>query len=369
MDQISAAENLVIEMLPNRWRLLSGNGETGQQLLAEAIPGALSYTSSFGTTRRLPTSGSLASHYMDRVVLGWSYEDESWHLGLLLGQELTSMRGSRWCELVSWPDPDTTVFADLARESAETLAKTLSLPFYLVPPETAPTPEPAPLPAPPFQFGIWVMERIPDSNNLVITRDPGWVAARYTRAAWYLLWMVIYLVISLATLFSDLALPNAGTLLPNPQLLPYMGLATAVLLLGLVIYQFYLARTQPDTVVIDTEAKRISAWRGDRLRWEFISHDIQSVYVTEVIKKKDEHVTSYHGELNLHLGGGEFFFVLQQHQQEDNLNARRPEFERPQDDEVLPLTTDLVNTDLQAAGLTIASVLGNLPCWHDVRVK
>ena len=53
----------------------------------------IKYLPVFAHKRRLPDTGRLPLDSIQRVVLGWSHEDESWHLGLLLGPELAEARG------------------------------------------------------------------------------------------------------------------------------------------------------------------------------------------------------------------------------------------------------------------------------------
>lgn len=369
MTRISAAENTIIEFENDYWRLLSSNGDQSQRVLVDAAIGhSLRYDEQFGSTRRLPKSGFLPIQHIQQVVIGWSNEDESWHLGLLLGPELAAARGSRWCELAYWPDPDTDVFADHATEAGEHLARTLNLPFYSVPVQITPPPPPPPLPELPLKVGMWSTHQT-DRGIIELKRDKSWSRAVYGRILWYAFWMVIYIILSIATLTSDLALPNAGTLLPNPQILPYLGLATAGLLLGLIIYHFIRLWTYPDTILIDPIRHDISAWVGDRERWRVDSAQVQSVYASEVMKRREKKPITYHGELNVLLASGTFHFVLEQGEQADNTNARYPHWQRPDKEEVTPLTIENANTDLQIMALHIAKALGDIPCWYDYRIR
>ena len=121
MDRISAAGNLTIEVKPESWRLIV-NGNSQERVLVEVSPGEpIRYIPTFAAKRRLPDTGKLPIENIQRVVLGWSNEDESWHLGLLLTPELASARGSRWCEIARWPDPDVNVFSDIAHTLADQL--------------------------------------------------------------------------------------------------------------------------------------------------------------------------------------------------------------------------------------------------------
>lgn len=376
MSQIAAAENTMINMLPGRWQIVM-NSIDEPQILLEATPeDSLRYVPSFGTTRRLPTNGKLRHEDIHQVILGWSQEEQAWHLGLILSSELTATRGSRWCELARWPDPDQDVFLDHATEAGKSLAAILNKPFHVVEP-MAPeeiAPEPVPLPALPLEFGVWSISHSDSQGNhsgdrLMIVRSPAWLRNRYTRIFWYVVWTLTYVILSVATLTSEIALPNAGTLLPDPRLLPYLGLVTAGVLIIMIFRRIYEIRTQPDTFIIDPQARDISAWHGDQEKWRIRGDDVQSVYITEVVKRNSKDPAVEHGEINLHLGGGKFKFVLHLEDSESHPNSRLEEKPKRARDVVLPLTAETVDTDLQAAGLHIASLLGELPCWYDVRVK
>ena len=130
MSEISAADNILIEIEPNRWQLFS-NMETGKALILDAVGGApLSFEPTFAKARRLPVDGRLPLNAVQRVVLGWSHKDESWHLGLVLEGTLAEQRGSRWCELARWPDPDQNVFIDLATEAGQALGELIDRSFH-----------------------------------------------------------------------------------------------------------------------------------------------------------------------------------------------------------------------------------------------
>lgn len=374
MSQIAAAENIVIRMLPERWQLIVNSSEKPRVLLEAKPAEDLRYTVDFGSTRRLPTHGRLQFPDIYQVIVGWSQEAQSWHLGLILSRELTATRGSRWCELARWPDPDQTVFIDTATEAGTTLASILGKPFYRVDPQPIAKPKPIPLPAFPLKFGVWTMGHADASGQLVedklfLVRSEEWLRNRYWRIFWYCVWTVAYLVLSIATITSEIALPNAGTLLPDPRLLPYLGLLTAGVLIFMIGRKLYEIYTLPDMFVVDTAQDQISAWRGDKSLWSMNGLDVQSVYVTEVVKRNANSTAIEHGELNLHLGSGNFHFVIQLEDGEAEPNTRLKEPVQRSEDEVVPLMRDNVNTDLQAAALHIANALGDIPAWYDVRVK
>ncbi len=134
MSRISAAQNLTIEIEDNRWRLLT-NGDGPERVLVEAAPGEpLRYIPLFASKRHLPDIGVLPIERVQRVVLGWSGSDGAWHLGLMLDPDLAEMRGSRWCEMAHWIDPDRSLYGRQATEAGESLAESIAKPFNLIPP-------------------------------------------------------------------------------------------------------------------------------------------------------------------------------------------------------------------------------------------
>ncbi len=360
MDRISAGGNLTIEHNIDHWRLLStSNGQ--EPLLFEAETGKpISYIEIFGTKRRLPKGGKLSLDDVQRIVLGWSYEDGSWHLGLLVEPELAEQRGSRWCELARWPDPDTTVFNDVAAEAGRALARTLQRPFNLIEPDrtealaAAPSyAPPAPLRALPLQFDQWTLTR---QSALQFVRSPQWTRQRVLRLAWYALLVVAYFVLSIVTLTQVIALPK-------PEFLPYLGIVVGVFLIGMMLYTLFELINRPSRVVVDNNG--VEGKRGNNAAWQVPKESIDAVYVSEVVNRKGKKRVVYHGEINLHLKDGSFRSVLEQPHtvEEENVPAA------PISDEtVIPLTLYNAQSDLQMAGLHVAQTLG-IECQYDQRIK
>jgi len=371
MNRISAAENLIIEHDANSWRLLLLYRETGDEKgLLEARPGRpLRYARNFAGTRRLPANGTLPLDYIWQVVLGWSHDDDAWHLGLLLATDLADARGSRWCELAYWPDPDPTVFGEMARDAAQQLAGILQAPFNLVPPRTGVQrgPEAPPLPPLPLEVGMWQLEREAD-GLLQLRRGGQWMRSQARRLIWYAFWTVAFLVLSIATLTSDLALPNSGTLLPDPSILPYLGLGVAALLAVQTVWTLYQILTEPNRIVIDGGQHAVTAMRGNSQRWYKNGADMDSIYVTQVVHRRAENNTIYYAEINLHLNGGDFQPMVNQDRKEEITHETAPA-EGIITEDVIPLTRFEVTSDVQAAGLTIAEELGDIPCWYDRRTR
>lgn len=383
MTQIAAAGNAIIDFDQTTWQLNRADGQT----IMKASPDGLHYGERFARSRRLPEEGHLPRALVVQVVAGWQARDESWHLGVIIGPPLSEQRGSRWCELAHWPDPDQSVFDALIREAGQSLGDVLRVPFVLVPPRrSVPITEPTPPPPTvellplPIKAGLWRMERVTtadesakgtpvEPDQLVLTRSGVWLRQHVFRALWYVFWMAIYLVLSIATLTSEIALPNAGTLLPNPQVLPYVGLGTAVLLAILVLWNLYRGLSGVNTIIVDPVRRSLSGWRGGRQRWYLTAGDIHALYVSELVKRRQDDPNIEHGEINVHLGEKQFRFVLQQSAPESNDRAPIP-MEKPprKKDALLPLRREMAFSHLQTIGLYMAEAL-DVPCWYDMRVK
>lgn len=368
MNQLSAADNHTIFIRDDRWRLLAH-----ERPIAEASADGLRYGGKFAQTRRLLQDGLLPTTQLLQVVLGWQQTDEAWHLGIVVNPELAATRGSRWIELVHWPDPDIYVFEETGKQAGQALAKVLGIGFYAIPPQR-PIAEAAPrrsLPQPPFAFDMWRFDHAEDDKRrYVIERLARWRLRRYWRVSWYAMWAVVYFTLSIATLTSDIALPNAGTLLPNPQLLPYLGIATGFLLIILIIWQLLQIARQPNRFEVDTNTRTISAYVGERKKWDVPAVAVQSVYISEILRKREQGPATEYGEINLHLGGGKFQFVLKQEERVEDSSIPQPE-EMPERDQeqLIELNSDNVFTDMQATALYIAEGLGGLPVWYDMRMK
>jgi hypothetical protein len=359
MSRISAASNLTIEMQADRWRLLV-NGNADETVLVEAISGQpLRYLPRFGNQRRLPDSGSLPVTYIQRVVLGWSTEDEAWHLGLVLEPSLAQARGSRWCEIAHWPDPETSVFADIAAQAGQTLARTITRPFNLIPPRSTPViAPPPPLPELPLQFDTWTFERS-DQDQLQFRRVSGWARGRLIRILWYTLWIAVYVVLSVTTLQGTIALPS-------PEFLPFLGIAAALILVGMSGHILYQLLASPNRMVVSSSG--VAGMKGDSERWQVNPTQVRSVYVTQVVNKKGKKRSVQHGELNLLLQDGTFQHLFDQGQTVSSNHSDDGAANVMVAEALTPLRQADVYTDLQAAGMYIAQSL-NVPCIYDRRVK
>ena len=359
MDRISAAGNLTIEHDINHWRLVSSSNGQERTLLDTESGKPISYMDIFGSKRRLPKGGKLALDDIQRIVLGWSNGDESWHLGILVEPELAEQRGSRWCELARWPDPETTVFNDVAAEAGRALARVVQRPFNLIEPDrsasaTAPqttSAPPPPLRSLPLEFDQWTLTR---QSALQFVRDGQWARQRVIRVLWYALLVIAYFVLSIITLTKVIALPK-------PEFLPYLGLVVGVFLVGMMLYTFSELLNRPSRIVVDNNG--VEGRRGERTAWQIDRGQIDSVYVSEIVNRKGKKRVIYHGEINIHLKDGSFRSILEQpHSVEEDYPPTQSE------EGVVPLTLYNAQTDLQMAGLHVAQTLG-ITCQYDQRLK
>lgn len=373
---------MIVEVQPQSWRLLVNGGDV-ERVLVEAVPGEpLRYVSSFGARRHLPESGVLASEDIQRIVLGWSEKDAAWHLGLVLRGDLASERGSRWCGLVHWHDPFRNQFQDAAAHAGQTLADQIARPFTLIPPkpldgddlltaqpdmlslaslqpESAPEPILIPQPNLPLTFDLWTLRQL-DPARLELALSPSWGRGKLLRVAWNILWLGVFVILTVTTLTSGIALPR-------PELLVYLGFVSIAILVVVIFYNLYQTATYPNRIVIEPAGVR---WlRGQRVLRTIPIDQIAGVYVSHIVskvgKRADADRTVRYGEMNLYLRSGKFQSLLIQHQTDDRI----PTSDDALDEEfVVPLTPYNARTRLQSAGLHVADVL-RVPGEYDKRLK
>jgi hypothetical protein len=385
MERISAASNVVIEVQPESWRLLV-NGSGTERVLVEAQRGApLRYGASFGSRRRLPLDGVLPREIIQRVVLGWSENDNAWHLGLVLKGELVAERGSRWCGLAHWHDPLANQYRDIATEAGKTLANHIDCPFTIIPPHgeattpevddyspevitstrisvssLEPSPELIAQPDLPLKFDLWTLRSSAEGLELVLS--PSWGRSKLMRVGWNIVWLAVFIILTVTTLSSGIALPR-------PELLVWLGFASIILLVLTILYNLYELFTHINRIVFDPDGVR---WlRGKRERRSVPADQIVDVYASLVIgkvgkrgKSAEERAVAY-GEINLYLDDGDFESVLTQQQTDDTI----PVTDDPLNEEaVVELSEYNARTRLQSAALMIARTLG-VSAQYDKRLK
>ncbi|MEP7290537.1 MAG: hypothetical protein ABI835_02085 [Chloroflexota bacterium] len=414
MERIPAASNLFIEVEPQRWRLLS-NSSGDESVLVEATPGApLRYDQSFGSRRQLPESGILAREDIQRVVLGWSSKDDAWHLGLVLGGSLVTERGSRWCGLAHWHDPQTSQYEKIATQAGQLLAEQVNRPFSVIPPqerpgtstahtaadtgyyaapvqaqapvraqtpptEYAPAPAypsmpeaaavyempvplvPIPQPALPLRFELWTLKQA-DPARIELSLSKSWGRGRLMRTGWNVVWLAVFIILTVTTL-------TAGIAYPRPEILVALGIASSIFLVLVILYNLFTVLTATNRVIFEPEGVR---WmRGKRVKRAIPVDQIAEIYVSQVISKVGRRGKSaeqrgiHFGEITLFLLDGEFKSILTQNQFDETI----PVTDDPLNEEaVISLTEYNAHTRLQAAGLRIARTL-HLPAEYDKRLK
>lgn len=374
MPRIAVSANSLVDYSPDRWRLIQVDDAVKPKLVVEAKTGLpFRYNGYFAVSRDLPESGEILQADLGQVVLGWSNESSSWQLGVTLSPEISLARSSRWFELLRFTNADAGAHEAAAIQLGTALAETLGIPFastasHAIEPE--PEPEPIVLEPLPLDLGLWRLERGIE-GELRLERKVRWLRARQRQIAWYGLLIIVYLWVSLATLTSELGLPIAGTLIPNPAWLPYLGVVVAVLLLLAIARLLLLILREPNAIIINPYEKTVSAARGQRLFWKVNAGGVQSIYASEVVKKRGRKPTVLHGEINLHLLDGRFMPILVDKEKivEPLLVGRDPAADKERSTDVHVLEPDAVSTALQAAALHIGVCLGELPVWYDRRLK
>lgn len=381
MKYISAEGNLSIAVSPDRWQLIR-NGDMQEQVMMQAETGApLHYNDQFGSSRRLPESGSLDPETVRRVVLGWSEGDASWHLGLMLDSSLADERGSRWCELARWHDPEMAEHQAEATEAGEALAQTINRPFYTVPPETqpeassiaqadgldlslteeAPPAPPVPLAALPLTADLWTLSANPD-ESLTLSLNKSWSNGLIRQSLWYALWVAVYLLLLYGA-------ATAGIAPIQPEILPYLAIFSAVVLVLLILRNLYWLFTHTNRIRFQPADASVTAYHNQSERWTGTAPDtIKAVYVSHVFSKSDvrkhkaDAVPQY-SELNLMLADEtfRFLFAYEETKESADLSNVPPET-------VHPLTSNSAQTQLHAIGLHLAQAL-NVPCYYDFRAR
>ena len=378
MTQITVSDNFVVDYSDQQWRLIriSDHEEQNARVTVEA-GGGFCYNSYFADIHDLPDEGEIAADDIIEVTLGWSYKTDAWQLSIVLSPDLAAGRSSRGCEALRFIDPDMSAYEQDAKDVGQALADVLGKPFVITPPEEAPPPEPIPLADLPLDIGIWRLQAgapaVPGAppSEVRFVRNKSWARAKMRQIAWYGLMAAVYVWVAAASISNELALPNTGTLIPNPQILPYMGMGVAVLLILLIGHRIWQFMREPDVILISSYEGSVIALRGRQVRWKVNAKNVQSVYVSELVKKRSRRPTVYHSEINLHLVKGRFRRVMAEDRKLANplLPGADPLSEQDRGAGVAVLEPKQASTALQAAAVHIAACLDDLPVWHDRRYK
>jgi hypothetical protein len=341
--------------------------------------GTVQYSPMFAELRALPADG-LQTQDIRAAVLGFSESDQQWHLGLLLNTTLAAQRQSRWCPLMQWhsasvSSDDGGVQSSEPYQALQALAQVLGVPYQVVDRSDTSSKtkrKAVPLAALPLTTGQWTLVQDPaEDGTLRYEREKRWWYDRLARGVWYAVLTVVYVAVSIATLNSPLALPNEGMMLPVPQYLPYLGLFSAVIIVCLSIYHFWLAFTSADAFEFAPDGD-VRTLRGTNVvrttSVQDAARPTQGVYLTQLLSNHSANATVVHAVLNLWQGETNFQKLITF----DPLQL--PAMPQVTDDDgaavdgVLPFNTDLATTPLQHAALHIAQTLG-VPCYYDQRIR
>ena len=145
----------------------------------------------------------------------------------------------------------------------------------------------------------------------------------------------------------------------------------AILLLLAIVRLLSIILREPNAIIINPYEKTISAMRGNQQLWKVNAGSVQSIYVSELVKKRGRKPTVFHGEINLHLLDGKFMPILVDNEKIVGalLPGRDPAAEKERPVDVHALEPEAASTPLQAAAIHIAVCLGDLPVWYDRRLK
>jgi hypothetical protein len=364
MTRLPAEKDLVIEYDAFWWRLQRATDGLNAPLMAVDGDGSLRLDAAFAERRALPAE--LEAVDLVEVVVGWSPPDSSWHMGLILAPELAAQRANRWLGIAQWIDPfNDTATGPAAQAAGEVLASLLGVPLRVIAPDAAAESEPEPVtlepPAPPLEFSTWQL--IQDGERLLLKRDGSWRRGRLFRMVWYLLWSAAFIVVSVASLTTDLRLPSTGVLLPDPRVLPYLGIFAGLIIFLLFIKVFVEYSSSPSRIVIDPTAQRVSAFAGRRQRWSLSANDVSAVVVSEVVRAKRDLRAVQYGEINLQRDSQHHQLLVQL---DSELEAwRAPGSTGTVTEEMAPLRR--ISSDLQATAAHIGRALGGRPVIYDQR--
>lgn len=235
---ITADRNLSIEFDSDRWRLFLSRMPTEPDVL-EATSLGIFYSEAFANARRLPAEGQLLADSITFVGLGWSTDDQGWHLGLLLEPTYAQARGGRWCELARWDDSAT----GQAQLVAAGLAEVLNKPMRILGREASPTDDlsglrsTTPTYTLPLSVGDWTVSESPVGLEWV--HSQAWNRDQLVRTAFFAIVTPLFGLLSVGALISPFAEVQ-------PDWLPYVGLglsAIMALLAALTFRGWWTARS------------------------------------------------------------------------------------------------------------------------------
>jgi hypothetical protein len=373
MTTIAAANNVNITLENGEWSLTTGStaapttptiGGTDTSPLVRATKSGLSYTAPFASARRLPITG-LPIADISMVVLGWAYEDNAWHLGVLLTPRAAEERGGRWCGLARWD----TASEDEARSASSALADVLGVSYHVVPPPTQrgdlgvltapaestpaePSAPPIPLMPLPIVTGEWELRELPNESGAQWQRTSAWRKDSYLRVAFLFILAPIFAMLSIGSLLTPFAPVQ-------PSALPFVGLALAAILLLLSLSQLFGVLRSP-VFIVDTRQKMVRHTSGKRTVMQVPFEGVEYVLTSHVTNRRTPKTGQILAEAWVHLHSPRrgFLPVVYVHSLEGKSDA--PILERTD------LDLHLVNTPLHHAAQIVADMIG-VPAFVEER--
>ncbi len=219
------------------------------------------------------------------------------------------------------------------------------------------------MPPLPFRFDLWTFQQSAEGQYEFV-RSSKWGRNNVTRALWYLLWMVAFLVLAVTSVTSGLAFPR-------PELLVPAGFVCALVLFGMAVALVMRTLLRPNRIVVDKSGVR---WlRGKAVTKTVPVENLQSLYVSHVVSAakrrkraeadaKAEPRIVHFGELNLDLRDNSFRSVLTHGVSEERASGEG------EDNALVPLTHANRRTHLQAVGQLLGDLLG-VPVYYDQRAR
>ena len=275
---ITADRNLSIEFDSDRWRLFLSRMPTEPDVL-EATSIGIFYSEAFANARRLPAEGQLLADSITFVGLGWSTDDQGWHLGLLLEPPFAQARGGRWCELARWDDSVT----EQAQLVAAGLAEVLNKPMRILGREASATDAAAGLRSTtpaytlPLSVGDWTVSESP--VGLEWTHSKAWQRDQLVRTAFFAIITPLFGLLSVGALIS----PFADV---QPEWLPYVGLGLTAIMALLAVLTFRGWLTARSTQVNRSQGVLRQMRQATRPTLQVPFEGIEYILVSHVVTRR-----------------------------------------------------------------------------------
>ena len=233
MDIIPVTPEISVELDSTRWRLVQ-DYDNGKSLrtLVDADASSIKFHPVLAETYQL-SSVDVENTRIVKVVLGWTPQDQHWHLGLYVnggsGGELS------WCRLTTW----TSEQMAQAKSAGEALSQIINSPFHLVDaninndeeasslmedatqPSMQTSPQKIHPVSMPIQVGDWMLRAVPQGIAWQLTGS--WMMRQVVHILFFAGTFALFLVLGAGALRSGLAPVT-------PEWLPLIAFAIALVL-------------------------------------------------------------------------------------------------------------------------------------------